>query len=233
MSPAHGSAHGRFVRRENRFVVWAARDDGEQVRAYLPNTGGLDDLLLPDAPVVLERADRPSRTTAWTLTRVWDGTWVALDATAPPGLLARHLETGASLGAWPATEAVRREVVYGRHRFDLELDLADGRTAVVEVKSLTSAVDAVAPLSSTPSARGAAQLEALSRLAATGTPAAVALVVQRADVEAVDLAAPAAASWVTSMRAARAAGVLIAAFACEVGVREQRLGPPLAVRDRA
>lgn len=229
-APHGGPTRARFVRRENRFVARVAWDDGGEALAYVPNTARLEDLLRAHATVLVEPATDPARRTRWTLTRVWDGTWVALDATAVNALVAGALAAGRSLPGWPPATAVRREVTLGRHRFDLAVDLADGRTGVVEVKSLTSAHRGVAPLSATPSTRGAAHLASLAQMARAGTPVAVALVVQRADVEVVDLEAPAAASWLDAMRRARAAGVAVTAFACDVDEDRLRLGPDLTVR---
>ena len=221
---------GRFVARENRFVARVQRADGSTVRAYVPNTARLEDLLVTDATVVLRPAAAPHRATRWTLTRVWQGTWIALDANAATGLVADHLERGASLPGWGPPVHTRREVVLGPHRFDLAIDLADGREAVVEVKSLTSAHAGVARLSSTPSARGVGHLEGLTALASSGTPTAVVFVVQRADVAALDLAAPADPSWIDAVRRAREGGVDVVAFGCEVGASRLRLGPPLSLR---
>ena len=224
-------ARARFVSRDNRFVVRAALSDGEVVRAYLPNTARLHDVLVPGAALRLEPAADPKRRTAWTVTRVWDGTWVALDADAASDLVADHLVAGGELPGWPAIIDVRREVVHGRHRLDLEVTFEDGRRGLVEVKSLSRARDRVAPLSSTPSARGVDHLAALAELAEAHTPTAVAFVVQRDDVEVLDLAAPADPAWQTAVRAARTAGVHIVAFACEVDEREARLSRELEVRD--
>ena len=235
---ARGSAHeprperARFLRRDNRFVAHVERADGDRVRAYVPNTGRLDDLLLEDAEVMVEPARDPRRRTRWTLTRVWDGTWVALDALAPGRLVAEALRTGTPLPGWPRPLDVRPEVTLGHHRFDLAVDLADGRTGIVEVKSLTSARDGTAPLSSTPSARGVAHLEELAALARRGDPAAAVFVVQRGDVEVLDLTAPAAATWTDAVRRARRDGVLVAAYACEVDEARLRLGRALVVRDQ-
>lgn len=221
----------RFVLRENRFVVHARRHDGDLVRAYLPNTARLTDLLLPDAELVLEPSDATHRTTRWTVTRVWDGTWVALAAGVAADLVAAHLRGGHALPGWPPAASVRREVTRDGHRFDLELDLADGRTAVVEVKSLSRAREGVAPLSATPSTRGAGHLATLARLAREGTLAAVVFVIQRADVEVLDIGAPADPAWVSAVRAARDAGVEVVAHACEVGPTTLALGPRVLVRD--
>jgi sugar fermentation stimulation protein len=222
--------HGRFLARENRFVARVRRADGSEVRAYVPNTARLEDLLVEGARVVLAPATAPHRVTRWTMTRVWQGTWVALDANAASGLVAEHLERGAPLPGWEPPVRTRREVVRGPHRFDLAIDLAHGREAVVEVKSLTSVHRGVAGLSATPSARGVRHLEALAALADAGSPTAVVFVVQRGDVESLDLTAPAAASWVDAVGRAREAGVHVVAFGCEVDPSRLGLGRPVPVR---
>ena len=220
---------GRFLTRENRFVARVRRADGSEVRAYVPNTARLEDLLVEGATVVLRPATASHRATRWTLTRVWQGTWVALDANAASRLVAEHLERGAPLPGWEPPVRTHREVVRGPHRFDLAIDLPHGHEAVVEVKSLTSVQRGVAGLSSTPSARGVRHLEALAALAEAGIPTAVVFVVQRGDVETLDLTAPAAPSWTEAVEGAREAGVHVVAFGCEVDPARLRLGQSVPV----
>lgn len=231
-----GSRYARFVARHNRFVVRARLEpatpgDGreEEVRAYLPNTARLTDVLVPDASLILAPNQDLGRRTRWTATRVWDGTWVALEATAASGLLADHLERGGTLPGWPAVAALRREVTYGRHRFDLEVELRDGQVGIVEVKSLSRARDGVAPLSATPSTRGVAHLAALASRAEVGLPSAAVFVVQRGDAEILDLDAAADPGWIDAVRRARGSGVHIVAFGCDVTERTVRLGRRLMV----
>lgn len=228
----------RFVARENRFVVRAHLDpDGDhitdpgrrEVRAYLPNTARLTDVLVPDASLILVPNHAPQRRTRWTVTRVWDGTWVALDANAASGLVAEHLEHGGTLPGWPAVTGLRREVTYGSHRFDLEVDLGDGQVGVVEVKSLSRARDGVAPLSGTPSTRGVAHLAALASRAEAGLPSAAVFVIQRGDAQVLDLDATADPAWTGAVRRARAAGVHIVAFGCDVTERTVKLGRGLPI----
>jgi sugar fermentation stimulation protein A len=219
----------RFVARENRFVLLAERADGREVRAYLPNTARLTDVLVPGAPLMIVGHDDPRRRTDWTVTRVWDGTWVALAASGAADLVATHLRAGRSLPGWPRPIALRREVTRSGRRFDLELDLEDGATAIVEVKSLSRARGGVAPLSATPSTRGVAHLDVLGTLAESGVPAAVSFVIQRGDAEVLDLDAPADPGWTSAVRRARDRGVTIVAYACHVTDHELRLGEPLPV----
>ncbi len=232
LSEDHSVEPGWFVRRENRFVATVARTDGAEVRAYVPNTARLVDLLVPGAPVRLARAADPRRRTRWTLTRVWDGTWVAIDAAAAADLVGDALASGTALPGWPTAVGVRREVVVGARRIDLAIDLPNDSEALVEVKSLTRARARVAMLSHTPSTRGAAQLALLGEHAATGTPTAVVFAVQRGDVDALDLDAPADPGWRAAVAQARAAGVHITAWRCAVTPDTLRLDSPLRVRPR-
>lgn len=238
MRPAVGPAvhPARFVARANRFVVEARLViDGEVqpelVRAYLPNTARLTDVLVPDAELLLQPTEAPHRRTAWTVARVRDGAWVALAAGVASRLVVDHLRGGGALAGWPAVTAVRPEVTRDGHRFDLEVDLVDGTTGVVEVKSLSRARDGVAPLSATPSTRGVAHLTTLARLARAGTPTAAVFVVQRGDAEVLDLGAPADPAWVAAVRGARDAGVHVVAYRCRVGPTSLGLDAPLVVRD--
>ena len=215
--------------RENRFVVQALREEGEVVRAYLPNTARLTDLLTPAAPLLLHPADDPARRTAWTVTRVWDGTWVALEAGEASRLVADHLAAAARFATWPAVGSVTREVRVGVHRLDLELALDDGTRALVEVKSLSRVRSGVAPLSSTPSSRGRAQLAFLGQRAREGERTGVAFVVQRADAQRLDLSAPADPGWQAAVVAAREQGVAVVAYRCTVEPAVARIAEEIPV----
>lgn len=206
-----------FVARENRFVVQARRTTGELVRAYLPNTARLSDLLVPEAAVLLQPNEDPARRTRWTVTRVWDGTWVSLEAGVASRLVADHLGRTARFADWPPVMSVTREVRVGDHRLDLALEVGEGADALVEVKSLSRVRSGVAPLSSTPSSRGRAQLELLGRLAAHGRRVGVAFVVQRADAERLDLGAPADPGWRSAIATALQRGLTVVAYRCTVG----------------
>lgn len=219
----------RFVARENRFVVQARRTTGELVRAYLPNTARLTDLLVPHALLVLQPADDPGRRTAWTVTRVWDGTWVSLEASAASRLVADHLTAGRRVAGWPVPVRVRPEVRCGDHRVDLELTWADGRSGLVEVKSLSRARGGVAPLSGTPSVRGVRHLATLARQARAGRAAAVVFVVQRGDVTCLDVTAAADPTWTTAVARAATAGVEVVGFACRIDEHTVRLARELPV----
>lgn len=221
--------HARFVARENRFIVHARRTAGELVRAYLPNTARLTDLLTPAAPLLLRPADDPGRRTAWTVTRVWDGTWVSLEAGEASRLVADHLAVAGRFATWPAIRSLTREVRVGEHRLDLAVVLTDDTPALIEVKSLSRARSGVAPLSSTPSSRGRAQLALLAQMAQGGDRVGVAFVVQRADAQRLDVTAPADPGWQAAVIAAREQGVTVVAYRCTVEPDATRIAAEILV----
>lgn len=69
------------MRRINRFVA-EVLIDGKPERVHVKNTGRLQELLLPNAKVTLQRADNPDRTTAYDLISVYKPRlkWVNLTA---------------------------------------------------------------------------------------------------------------------------------------------------------
>lgn len=206
----------RFVDRPNRFVLRVELEDGSLVDAYLPNTGRLGHLTEPGRPFVLRRDGGPPRTTEYTAVRAWDGCWVALEASRAPRLLSDWLDAGNPFLGYGAIADIEYEVPIEHHRLDLRLTTEDGTTVWVEVKSGGRAVDGIGLLSRTPSARGAAHLAALERLARTSEAAGVAFVLQRPDIQALLVGGDADPTWIAAVRSAHAAGVSVVAFGCAV-----------------
>jgi sugar fermentation stimulation protein A len=211
-----GRLEATFLHRPNRFLVSARLPSGEEVMAYLPNTGRLTELLVAGRRVVLEPADDPRRKTRFTVTRVWDGVWVSLTASEAPVLLADWVRRRGELPPFGHVEQIEREVTLGRHRIDLRLILADGRRLWIEVKSNSRSQAGEALLSKTPSERGWSHLRVLGELASEGEPAAVAFVVQREDAGRLVVGPDADPGWVEAVETAAQAGVAVLAYGCRV-----------------
>lgn len=217
-----------FVARPNRFLVLARLDDGTEVSAYLPNTGRLSHLLKPGRELILRRDGGPPRRTEYTVTRAWDGCWVALEANRAPHLLKEWLEEGNPFPGFGYVDEIRSEVSVAGHRLDLLLSAGD-RRMWVEVKSGGRAVDGTALLSKTPSARGLSHLAALARLVGEGAPAAATFVVQRGDVDRLLVGGDADRGWIDAVLAAQEAGVDIVGFGCQVTNTDVRVSRVLPV----
>ncbi len=226
MTQGDRSLEGVFVGRPNRFLA-LVRIGAETVEAYLPNTARLTGLLEPGVRVIVVPVDDPARTTRFTLTRVWDGTWVSIEASQAPALLAGWLAEHPLAGFGEVAD-LRREVPLGRHRIDLVAQTTAGEVWV-EVKSGSRGVGGDALLSGTPSARGRRHLEVLAELVAEGTPAAVAFVVQRGDVDRFVVGGDADPTWIQAVETARRRGVAILAYRCAVTPESVRIDGELPI----
>ena len=104
---------GIFVKRINRFTA-AVLIDGKQEQVHVKNTGRLQELLVPNAKVTLQRFDNPERKTAYDLISVYKPglKWVNIDSLAPNVLMKQMLENSGTF------EVVKPEYSYGDSRFD-------------------------------------------------------------------------------------------------------------------
>jgi sugar fermentation stimulation protein A len=141
---------------------------------------------------------------------------VGIEAYRAPALLADRMLECRMWEPFGAVAGIDREVRFGRHRIDLVVHLGGGGSVVTEVKSGSRRLGRAAPLSRTPSRRGAAHLEALSGLVAGGRPAAAAFVIQRPDVDRMVVGGDADPGWITAVERAHAAGVHVLAYRCDV-----------------
>ena len=83
---------GTFVRRINRFTA-EVLIDGETELVHVKNTGRLQELLLPEAKVTLQKKLNENRKTAYDLISVYKPKlkWVNIDSLAPNALMKQQL----------------------------------------------------------------------------------------------------------------------------------------------
>ena len=172
---------GAFIDRPNRFVCHARLDDGSVVRAHVPNTGRMRELLLPGAAVRLAHCPAPGRKTDYSLLTVrFQGVWVSVHAALANAVAFDYLS------ARDGTAALKREVVRGDSRFDLAGKF-DGTTGYYEVKSVNLVVERdgrrLACFPDAPTTRGCKHLRGLLELKAQGYACGVIFVTQREDCE--------------------------------------------------
>ncbi len=169
---------GVFRRRLNRFAVVCAVN-GRAVRAHLPNSGKLLELLIPGRKLYLVKA-APATATA----RKTRYTAVAVDKGGRPVFLhthltnrvAAHLLAGGAIPELASYRVVRPEVPVGNSRFDFLLEGRAGQM-LLEVKSCTLFGKRIAMFPDAVTARGQRHLKELSRLARRGLRSGVLFVV--------------------------------------------------------
>ena len=161
-----------FIDRPNRFLV-RCRMENQEILAFLPNPGRLQELLFPGAPIYLIRASEPGH-------RRYTYTVVAVEREGIPIMLHTHrcndvarflLERGRVPGLEKA-RVLGREITIGHSRFDFLLDLA-GEEIILEVKSCTLVGRHTAMFPDAVTARGSRHLRELAELSAKGRKTAV------------------------------------------------------------
>lgn len=218
-----------FIKRDNRFRA-TIQVEGHPVRAHLPNSGRLRELLVPGRRVLLAAAQTPGRLTSYDLLMVdLDGTLVSVDARMPGHLLYEALQSG-RFGEFAGYAEAQREVTYGQSRLDLALEGGpDGGRCFIEAKSVTLVEDGVALFPDAPTQRGRRHLGELARARAEGHRAAVVFVVQRDDATSFSPHDEADPAFGQALREAAQAGVEVYAYKCRVSEREVTLNVPLPV----
>jgi sugar fermentation stimulation protein A len=146
--------------------------NGEVVDAFLPNPGRLWELLLPDAPVYLEKTDDPFRQLSFTAVAVdREGERVVLH-TQKTNDVARHLIEKSSVPGLEGYEVLKKEFMVGHSRFDFLLRKGK-KDLLLEVKSCTLFSKRMAMFPDAVTSRGTRHLRELARLSDAGAACAV------------------------------------------------------------
>lgn len=166
-----------FVARPNRFIVLCRLESGETIRAFLPNPGRLQELLLPGVVVFVAPATATEkRKTGYTMVGVAGEHHPIFLHTHVNNDVARHLlETGKVPGLEGA-RIVRAEVPLGHSRFDFLLEHG-GKAVYLEVKSCTLFGNRVAMFPDAVTVRGRRHLEELAALSQSGVRTAVLFII--------------------------------------------------------
>jgi len=213
---------GRLVRRYKRFLADVLLDTGEAVTATCPNTGSMLGLATPGAVVWLSVSASP--------TRKYPHTWEMVEADLGRGPVLVGINTNhpnrlvsEAIGAGAIPElagyaGLRREVKYGlSSRIDILLEDPAKGLAYVEIKNVhLSRKRGLAEFPDSVTERGTKHLAELSAMVAAGHRAAMLYLIQRADAEAFDLAPDIDPVYAEAFARARAAGVEMLAYACDL-----------------
>ena len=219
---------GLFLSRDNRFRV-TVELAGQPVWAHLPNSGRLGELLVAGRRVVLIERPGEGRKTGYDLSLVdMDGCWVSVDARLPNDLVDEALHRGQllPLAGYPA---VRREVSFGRSRFDFLLEAPDRAPCLVEIKSITLVLEGLGCFPDAVTARGRRHLNELAEAIALGYRAVVVFCVQRDDATGVRPHDESDPEFGQALRAAARRGVEVYAYACSVEPGRVEIIHPLPV----
>ncbi len=226
---------GRLIKRYKRFLADVSLDTGEPVTATCPNTGSMMGLAVPGAAVWLSVSASPTRKYphTWELVEADAGrgpTLVGINTSHPNRLVADAIASGA-LAEVSGYATLRREVKYGlSSRIDILLEDPAKGLCYVEIKNVhLSRRAGLAEFPDSVTERGAKHLAELSAMVAEGHRAVMVYLIQRADADAVSLAADIDPRYAAAFEAARAAGVEAIAYACDLSPTEITIARPVPI----
>ncbi|GAB6137488.1 DNA/RNA nuclease SfsA [Halanaerobaculum tunisiense] len=219
---------GRLIERSNRFVA-KVNLEGEKVKAYVPNPGRLEELMLPEAKVFVKYKAKPGRTTDYDLLLIeHQGELVSLDTRLPNKLVAKGLEED-YFPQFRAYSEIIAEYTIGDSRLDFLLRNKE-EECLIEVKSVTLVEDNVAKFPDAPTKRGRRHLEELIAASDKGYRSIVLFVIQRENIDYFTPCRRIDLELADKLEAAREAGVEIYAYACETNRDRIKLDKEIEVR---
>lgn len=241
---------GTFLRRPNRFLAHVLVS-GVEVVCHVKNTGRLRELLIPGAPVVVQfhpDASELGRKTEYSLisvakpihavsdrcgnfvttTPLVEYTWVNIDSQAPNQAAYEWMTEGNGLQLCPRPQNVRREVRYGKSRFDLAFDYLE-KPWLMEVKGVTLDVNGTAMFPDAPTERGVKHLEELAEAVENGFCAAVLFVIQMKGISTFTPHAERHPAFAEALANVQKRGVHILAYDCIVTEDSLQIDAPVPV----
>ena len=220
----------KFISRPNRFIAYC-EVDGEKETVHVKNTGRCRELLVPDSTVYLAVSDNPERKTKYDLIAVEKETargniMINMDSQAPNSAAYEWMSSGGYFGEGVT---VRREVTYGKSRFDLYIEQGE-RRAFVEVKGVTLENDGVASFPDAPTERGIKHVNELVSAFEDGYEAYILFVIQMKGVHTFKPNDETHKAFGDALRHAAGSGVKILAYDCAVSPNEMVVDAPVEVK---
>lgn len=218
---------GIFVKRMNRFIA-IVEIDGVEETCHVKNTARCRELLLPGAKVYLEESDNPMRKTRYSLVAVKKGRrLVNLDSQIPNAAAYEWVKTGRFR---PDIVNVRREVTFGKSRFDLYAEAMDGTRMFIEVKGVSLVENDVVRFPDAPTERGVKHIYELCEAVKHGYDAYILFVIQMEDVVYFRPNDEMQKELGDALRYAVTQGVRILAMDCKVTPDSMTIHEPVPVR---
>lgn len=167
---------GIFIERPNRFIA-RVRIGSRIETVHVKNTGRCRELLLPDIPVVLAKAENPKRKTQYDLIAVEKAGLglVNIDSQAPNKVVAEWL-------AGKDYDMIKSEYTYGDSRIDFYME-KDEQKYLLEVKGCTLERGGMSYFPDAPTERGVKHLRTLIKAQQQGYRCGVAFVIQMPKVK--------------------------------------------------
>ncbi|MGB1237026.1 MAG: DNA/RNA nuclease SfsA [Pseudomonadales bacterium] len=223
-----------LIKRYKRFLADVVLEDGTEKTVHCANTGAMTGCAIPQSRVWLYPSDNPKRKYA--------NSWELVEQTQPAGFIcintarANQVVEEALLEGRVASLAhysnVRREVKYGEgSRVDFLLSQDGHPDVYVEVKSVTLHLhDELGAFPDAVTTRGQKHLQELQRIVEGGERAVLLFCVMHTGIREVQTADHIDARYAQLFTAARAAGVEVLVYGCDISTDGIALADELPLR---
>lgn len=206
-----------FVERPNRFIA-NVDINGERETVHVKNTGRCKELLVPGSKVYLAVADNPERKTKYDLIAVEKQRenkatlLINMDSQIVNDVAGEWLAKGL---LFSKEAVIRREVTYGKSRFDFYIE--DGeRKIFLEVKGVTLEHDGIASFPDAPTERGIKHIRELVQCIEEGYEAYILFVIQMKEISLFHPNDVTHKAFGDALREAKQNGVNVLAYDCKV-----------------
>ena len=222
---------GKFLERPNRFIAYV-EIDGKMETVHVKNTGRCRELLVPGSKVYLSLADNPERKTKYDLIAVEkirenkQNLLINMDSQIVNDVVGEWLTRGL---LFSKEAMIRREVTYGKSRFDFYIEDGD-RKAFLEVKGVTLEHDGVASFPDAPTERGIKHIHELMKCMQEGYEAYILFVIQMKEMKWFQPNDITHKAFGDALREAAQTGANILAYDCKVSQDCIEIDKPVVVK---
>lgn len=217
---------GRLVKRYKRFLADVLLDTGETVTVHCANPGSMLGLNAPGNRVWLSRSANAARKLplSWELAEIDFGRgpeMVGINTGHPNGLVEEAIRAG-TIAELAGYDGLRREVAYGKaSRVDMVLTSEGRPPCYVEVKNVhLMRQPGLAEFPDSVTARGAKHLDELGDMVEAGNRAVMVFLIQYGGADRFALARDIDPAYGRAFDRARARGVEMLAYRCQLNARE-------------
>ena len=219
---------GTLVKRYKRFFADIVLDDGAEITAHCPNPGAMLGVLDSGNKVAVTKSDNPARKLSYTWQYVHaEGTWIGVNTHLTNEIVADAL-TKKMIPELSDYTSITREVKYGTNsRIDFLLTKEGLPPCYLEIKNVHLKRDGIAQFPDCVTARGAKHMTELALMRQQGARCVVLYLVQRIDCTEFSIAEDIDPAYVKASNAAKASGVEMLAYACEVSVCDDLAAAPI------
>lgn len=219
---------GTFIKRINRFIA-EVLVDGQVERVHVKNTGRCKELFIEGKKIFLQKSDNPDRKTKYSLITIYKGDMlVNIDSQVPNKVIYDAIENKEIEGFNDVVE-LRREVTYGKSRFDLYFKRENGSEGFIEIKGVTLERDGYATFPDAPTERGAKHVRELTEALKEGYESYVIFLIQLKPVSYFTPNAVMDPTFSETLINASKKGVHVLAFDSEIEPDGIHIGRPVPV----